>query len=597
MFPPQTSLIPVTVALSRFAGEFINKGGWPAIRSLGEVWYPFWYLGVPYRYLTGPIIPLANYFVYNLFPSASLFSITIYFVLISFIFAGLGWGILAQKIQNRKSKILSLIIFVLFLVFPWKYLASLALAEGSVTISKNLLPFALIFFWSYLEHKTWQKWLVATLALSALLLINNTVISAYLVGIVSLIVSHSYKKGKFKDVTKFIKPTLFLILSSLFLVTFWYTVSYWIVVVTNPSIGGAAGYKVFLRIINLLRSSIPLFLAIVAVYFSGKVKRRLSVFSLTWLLTFLFLSIYRFIGDYDFWQDWSAWFSELEVGLAFLVSAPLFTVYLRLRKKKDVLVYSNKIYFVVLALLLLPFLLSRYIYFLLDKPKLLSASIPEGVASLEKLSGIAGGSRVFISGSTVFWANAIYDLIQVRGGVDKAATHPLWDHAAYQLREGTSYELARAWLKALGVEYVLIHGPGSSETYHDFRNISKWNDVGQIVWEEEGDAIIKTDNSQAWIVDLAKLKSINSQEGGEDLMALKGYLSAKKRGVKVESVNNNRVVIEFNVLDSGEGIVFAESFNTGWKADQEIKIEKDPLGNILLITEQAIVSPINLIFK
>ena len=53
MFPTQTSLIPIGVALARFLGE----RGLTAFSSN----YPYWYLGTtPFRFLTGPVVPILN---------------------------------------------------------------------------------------------------------------------------------------------------------------------------------------------------------------------------------------------------------------------------------------------------------------------------------------------------------------------------------------------------------------------------------------------------------------------------------------------------------------------------------------------------------
>src|SRR3990172_178072 len=92
MYPSETSLIPVTVALARFVE---NNG---LFSMMGQ--YPYWYLGVPFRFLTGPIIPLLQLFFHRTFPNVSLFSITIYIVLFGFLLSAIGWGFLVGKIQN-----------------------------------------------------------------------------------------------------------------------------------------------------------------------------------------------------------------------------------------------------------------------------------------------------------------------------------------------------------------------------------------------------------------------------------------------------------------------------------------------------------------
>lgn len=465
MYPAQTSLIPATVAIARF---FETHG----FSSFSKI-YPYWYLGsTPFRYLTGPIVPLLLAGLHELLPSVSLFSISIYLILFSFLLAAVGWGTLVSKIRNTEIKFQNLLIIFLLLVLPWRCLSSLALDEGSAVIAKNLLPYALIAVWQFLKQKNPKTFFLATLSISFILLINTSILSVLVVAISALILTRAFRKGKVRNISKHIRQSLLLIACCLLLVTLYYAPSYWLTILANPSIGGASGFKVIFRVLGLLRASAPLFLAVFVVYFSSKIKSRFTVFSLTWILTFMFLTLFRFIGDPDFWQDWTVWLYELEIGIALLVSILL----------------TRKRYFVSLILGLLPFLLSFYIYDLLGKPVLLSQDLPQ-VSSLEKLTEIAENDNVFLSGSTVFWANAFYDLRQVRGGRDQVAIHPSWDKAAWEWREGDSPELAKEWLEELDVSFVLVHGPDSIEYYHDFKNIEKWDKIGKKIWQEQGDII------------------------------------------------------------------------------------------------------------
>ena len=239
------------------------------------------------------------------------------------------------------------------------------------------------------------------------------------------------------------------------------------------------------------------------------------------------------------------------------------------------------------VLIFLPFEITNYVYGLLHKPKLISNQIPQGVRSLEKLADLAGDSRTFISGSTVFWANALYDLVQVRGGVDKAAIHPLWDHAAYQLREGKDAELASAWLQTLGVEYVLVHGPTSAESYRDFRYLDKWKSVGQEVWQGEGDIIYKISNSSlAWEVDSEKVRSAKKPQNGQDLEALEFYLSARMFPVHLSSTAWGYKITSEQPMNS---VLLIANFDKRWNAltngGRKIQIQKDSLGNMLIFPQ------------
>lgn len=573
MYPAQTSLIPITVAIT----SFLETNGIKAL--FGN--YPYWYLGVPAKFLLGPIVPIVTVFLHRILPNVSLFSIMIYLVLLSFLIASLGWGILARKIS--KSKVIGFIVFFLSLILPYRYLSAFAFSEASLVIAKNLLPFGLIFYWNYLLNKNRKNALITVSVISVIFFISTGVMSTLVVGLASLIVSSSYKKGKMKDMEKKIKAVFLLLLLSLAIVTLWYTPSYWLAIITNPSIGGAIGYKVILRLFDLLRSLAPLILAMVVVYFSVKINKRLTIFSLTWVLTFLFLTIYRFIGDPDFWQDWTSWVYELEIGVAFLVSRPISSLYNKLRSKSNDIQYGSKIYIATIILIISPFLLSFYIYSISGKQRIISSNIPRVVASFEILGKLANDERVFLSGSTTFWVNSISNLNQVRGGVDNVAKHPFWDYAAYQLREGSDSELARSWLEALGVSYVLVHTDKSFEVYHDFRFINKWTKIGEKVWQGNGDEIYQIkDSSMAWVVDKDMIKMTKSPESGIDIKALNNYLSAKKANIDFQWISVNEIVLKFEKLEENEGIVLAISYDKKWKT-ANATVSKDALGNMLLV--------------
>lgn len=573
MYPAQTSLIPVTVSVA----SFVERYGLKAL--MGN--YPYWYLGIPAKYLLGPIVPVFSVFVHNIFPNVSLFSITMYLVLVSLIIGACGWGLLVKKISGLK--LLGVMITILLILFPYRYLSSLALSEASLVISKNLLPFVFISFWSYLKRKNNKNALIVILTTSFLFLINTGVLSVLVVGFASLAVSSSYKKGKIKGIEEKIRKLALIIIFSLALVTFWYTPDYWLEIITNPSIGGVSGLRLILRLFDLFRSAIPLVLAIIVIYFSSKIKSRLSIFSLIWMLTFSLLTVYRFIGDPDFWQDWTSWFYEIEIGVVLLTSIVISRFYQRLRNKEVTFLKLRKTYLITAVIFITPFITSYYIYSILGGNILPKKNIPNGILSLKKLDQIVGDERVFLSGSTTFWANSLYSINQVRGGSDQVATHPYWDHAAYQLREGNDPKLARVWLEALGVSYVLVHTDKSFENYHDFRNLIKWPKAGELVWKESGDEIYKIKaSSLSWVVDKEMLDDIKSPDSGIDLMSLEKYLSAKQRNLDYQWISQNEISIDVDGLKNNQGIIIALNYDKRWKSKDNIKISKDPLGQLLL---------------
>lgn len=472
MFPPQTSLIPVTVALARF----IESHGF-----VGD--YPFWYLGVPVRFLAGPIVPGFLVGLHKLLPAFSFFDLSYALIFVSFIVGAFGWGLLTWRLSKNKK--MGLVAGILFLILPWKWLSALALSETSAVVVANLLPFGLVILVSYLVHRSFQRLILAVVGISILLLVNTGIIPTLVVGMVALSLTISYEENQFKNLSKYLKRPLFVSVLSLLIVTVWYTPVFWWALLVNPSLGGKTGFQVIWRIFDLFKVFIPLILAVSAVFFWRKIKSELGVFAFIWVLTFVFLTAFRFLSNPAFWQDFSSWFLELEIGLG-LILAKILT---------DRLNRSTKIYIVILSSFLLPYLITSLIYWKLGQPVFVSSSKPVITKSLEELNRIAGvqPERIFLSGSTVFWANSLYDLYQVRGGRDEASINPGWLKASYEIREGSDPQKTITSLKKLGVTYVLVHGADSLEYYHDFKNLEKWDQIGRKIWESEGNMIYQID--------------------------------------------------------------------------------------------------------
>ena len=458
MFPSQTSLIPVTIALTRFLTEFGAKA-W-------GMNYPYWYLGsTPFKFLIGPVFPLLISLVHKLLPAMSLFSLAICTVISSLFLSALGWGILVNKVSESRKAGLAMGILLLFL--PFRFLAALAFDEASMTIAKSSLPFVLIACWFFLKKFNLKHFLIGTGAVSALLLVNTNILPILLVGLVCLALVSSYQAGKFRHLWRYFKRLLVVVGCSLLIVTFWYSPGFWLVILTNPSIGGASSIKVIFRVLDLAKAAIPLVLALGAVYFSPKAKSRLAIFTWTWILTFLFLTAFRFIGDPDFWSDWTSWFFELEIGIALVI-------------------VQNRKYWLMIVL---PFIAVFLLYRALGKPRLIVNQIPEGVASIVDLNRIAGKNLVFCSGTTVFWLNAFYDTPQVRGGRDEVSLNKDWLKTAYALRESQDAEIIKKNLESTKVRYVLVHSENSKEYYHDFKNTTVWDTVGKLYWTGGDDVI------------------------------------------------------------------------------------------------------------
>jgi hypothetical protein len=456
MYPTQTSLIPVAVALARFLGD----KGLSAFSSN----YPYWYLGTtPYRYLTGPIIPILTVLFKNLIPGAAYFNILIWYVILACIFSSVGWSILISKIKEEKITISTFTVyFLLFAVLPYKYLNGLALAEPSAFIAEMLIPFVL------LANRKNSYW--GSVAVAAVLLVSTNVLPVLLAGIVILSLTGARAGGKFKKWKKPLKKSLIIFGIGFVLATFYYTPGFWLTILVNPSIGGAPGAKAILSMLGMARNMIPVLLALVVVYFSGRIKDKISFFAWAFLSVFGFLTLWRAMANINFWMDWTSWFSQLEIGIGILIASDI----KNLRR-----------YF----LLILPFFASLLVFRALGSPVLIAKSPPAEVKSVAKLAGIAGDNLVFTSGTGVFWLNALYNTPQARGGRDEVSVNSQWLPVSYTLREATDENLIKKGLNDLNIRYILVNSEDSPDYYHDFKNFYLWDGIAKVVWQGQGDII------------------------------------------------------------------------------------------------------------
>lgn len=469
MYPPQTSLIPATVSLVRF---FFANGFSSFFQN-----YPYWYLGTtPFRYLIGPVVPFLYQIAHYFAPNAQLFTISIYLVIFGIILSGVGWTLLVSKVFPQKhSFTFYLLPFVLYLVFPWKYITGFAMDELSFFIAKCLLPFGLVAVWSYLKKKTSKSLAVASLVIMILILTHTGVITDIFIGSICLALAASWKEGKIKNIGRRVKSSL-LPLGIAFLVSiFWYGPGFWIRILSNPSIGGKSGIGALLGVLGFLRILVPFFLAIAVVYFKSKFTDRFSVFIWSWLGAFFLITLFRFIANPAFYMDWASWFFEVEVGL-FLLSFYFI---------------SHERYIRVLAPLVVAYLVTLIFHKSLGKPVFFSKNPPQEVNSVKNLSKMAGKNTVFVTGESVFWLNAFTDTLQVRGGRDEVSVNPLWFGASYNFRESQDALVIKKDLYKLNVTYVLVNTGDSKDYYKDFNNLPVWKKLGQVIWSGNGDEIYK----------------------------------------------------------------------------------------------------------
>jgi hypothetical protein len=467
MYPSETSLIPAAAALLKYFAE----------TGAGVFWqdYPYWYLGsTPFKYLIGPVVPIVFQLARYISPSLSFFDFLMAAVAASIILSALGWGILVKRLSLKEGGGIILTVFIVYMLLPFKYLAAYALDEPTFFIAKCMIPFVIVILARYLAHRSVINFSLSALAVTTLLLISSKSLGQLTVGLLALCLTISYKKGKFRYLSRKFRRVFYALFAGIILATLWYSPGFWLAQLINPGIGGTIGAGVLIKITEFIKNSAPLIVAISVVHFLPKLSNRLGVFALTWFLTFLIISAYRFVANPAFWMDWSSHMGELETGIMLLI-----TVLFKARKQ-----------YLAIVVYLLSLIITVFIYNRLGMPRMINKHPPGSIGSLELVKTVPPGKTVYFTGSNVFWVNAFLNVIQLRGGRDEISRLSGWQKDSFILRESHNEQEVKAVIKNRNIDYVFVNTSASFNFYKDFKNLDLWNSLGGQVGQKNGDYLI-----------------------------------------------------------------------------------------------------------
>lgn len=384
-----------------------------------------------------------------------------------------GVYFLVKTLRSREVAFLAAIFYALGPIIPFLFRFSSPLN----LITFSFLPYVLLSYVKFLEKRTRKSAGLCILSISLIMLVSVAILPSLVLGMVAIFLATS----GWESAEEGIKQTFQILFFALLISTVWYTPGYWWRLLFAPSFAGKPLFKVISELAQLLPVALAIGLAVV----SGKIIKsgdRALKFCFYWLFLFGFLTLVRFISDPDFWMDWSAYSTELQLGLAILVGIMLVRV-------KKAYVFTL---FCSLALCIFLFVLTVDKYVLGTLQRDITGSVEYRIG--EFLSeAVKPGERVFLSGSSIFWLNAFFDVVQVRGGADQAAVHPTWDKAAWELREGTDIQKSVRWLDELKIDYLVVHTSASSEYYHDFVYPEKFEETTALekIYDYQGDRIYR----------------------------------------------------------------------------------------------------------
>ena len=213
--------------------------------------------------------------------------------------------------------------------------------------------------------------------------------------------------------------------------------------------------------------------------------------------------------------------------------------------------------------------------------------------------------RVMASGGTRYRLNNITSLEQTGGTFETGLRNRTPVHYDYQIRtsigseDGSQGADAVTQLKAMGVEYVVVHGPGSKEFYRDHSHPYKFDAILERVYAEGGDMVFRLPfKSYANLIrpDEIPRWARPPKYIGSYVAVIEDY---NRSQLTTKWLNVNELEIKGSV-ERDSFVAVRVSWDPGWEALQDgtpIELTPDVLGFMLLKARPAENSTILLRYR
>ncbi len=589
----RASVEPVYMAVARFITQ----------HPLYPTWNPLWYGGYPFRIFYTPLLPYTLALVHAL--SSLTIPATYRLVTASlYLLAPLTWYILVLYLTKRRlTATLAALAYSLLPSFvylipevrdvargfgyaPWRLLVIMLYGEGPHTCALAFTPLAALFFLRALRVPKFANYLGAAFFIGLVALINFIALFGLGVILMAILTSEMVTGQPFEKLKRAVTSGLL----TYGLCAFWFNTSF-----IRASFSFGTGSQVVHNLVTIWPLLLLLLLlsGLLLLFFSGKTKLQPLLLSLLWLAG-LGIIVFAWYGfQLAIAPQPKRYVPELEMAFTLLLALAATWVYDSLASKKRGKVYAPLFalsLILFLGVLSLPFLRAAHT---ITRPGPGITDTFEYQIARWFADHVEKEERVYVTGNATFWLNLFSDVPQVRGGLDQSATNPWWEHAAYQINRGEDGSLAILWAKAFNVRYILVNYPESSDPFHDYTHPEKFEGLLEPVHSKAGNVIFEVPLATAdlvRIVDLAKLRAVPPIENALDKESLQAYVDMVEGGREayytVDSINRASIDAD---LGAGEAILVRMTYDPGWRATcgrRDLRIERDPLGFMLIATEE-----------
>jgi hypothetical protein len=200
-------------------------------------------------------------------------------------------------------------------------------------------------------------------------------------------------------------------------------------------------------------------------------------------------------------------------------------------------------------------------------------------------------ARVYFQGSTRYFAGIEQPLTQFGGGFANGVRHPLYFLADYGITTNVKRpQETLNWLKAYGIDYVLVGGPNTSEPYKPWHDPNQFRHLLPEAWREGDDVIYRTGHAHQSLAHIIPADSLITKPPVylADTAQLDRYVAAmegpKSNGGVFTWANLSKAWIEGDIRPS-DVVSVQIAYDPRWRATQDnrpIRTSQDALGQMVL---------------
>ena len=221
----------------------------------------------------------------------------------------------------------------------------------------------------------------------------------------------------------------------------------------------------------------------------------------------------------------------------------------------------------------------------------------------------AAGGRVYAPGATAYWLNAFSETPQLTGCCSQNRLLEAVTVADYVIGSddgagGRAVEISRLWLQTLGVDYVSIAGPGSTEPHRTIRNWRKFEGEFEEVWRDGDDVIYRIPGAATSLAHPVRPAELVARkpENGVDIEPLRAYAAAvtdsSRSALSFDWHSNHEATIS-GEIPRGMVVSVQTPYHPGWLASQDggaLNLRADALGLLAIEPSTSGTAEIRLTF-